>query len=337
MKQGKFTFGSENFVGGGGRHNSLFEEIISLPNIFCAWREFQKDKRNRDDVKEFSATAEESIFELRNDLMRGTYTHGSYKEFWVCDPKRRLIHKACVKDRLLHHAIFRVLYPVFNRSWIYDSYSSRECKGTHTAMKRFRDFTWKISRNNTRDVWILKIDVKKYFDSIDHNILMSLLIKALPNNEERLLGLLKDNVKSFSTSPNKSIPLGNLTSQLFANVYLNPFDQYVKRKLRLFHYIRYADDIIVISDLREFLANLLPVFTIFLEQRFKLSIHPNKISISRWDKGIDVLGFISYPTKTVMRTSTERRMIKRLKYQSNSADFDEQLNALYSRMKFERK
>ncbi len=335
MKQGKFTFGSENFVGGGG-HNSLFEEIISLPNIFCAWREFQKDKRNRDDVKEFSVDAEESMFTLHYDLTCGRYRHGPYEAFWVCDPKRRLIHKACVRDRLLHHAIFRVLYPIFNKKWIYDSYSSREFKGTHAAMKRFRDFAWKISRNNTRDVWILKIDVKKYFHSIDHDILVSLLIKALPNEEERLLDLLKDNVKSFSTSPNKSIPLGNLTSQLFANVYLNPFDQYVKRKLKLFYYIRYADDIIVISDSCEFLANLLPVFAIFLEQRLKLSIHPDKISISMWNKGIDVLGFISYPTKTVMRPSTEQRMIKRLEYQSNSADFDEQLNALYSRVKFER-
>lgn len=320
---------------GGGRHNSLFDEIISLPNIFCAWREFQKDKRNRDDVKKFSADVEEEIFALHDDLTRGTYTHGPYEPFWVCDPKRRLIHKACVKDRLLHHAIFRVLYPIFNKKWIYDSFSSREFKGTHAAMKRFRDFAWKISRNNTRNVWVLKIDVKKYFDSIDHAILDSIVFDTLPS-DRRLMSLLRDNIASYHVDLGKGIPLGNLTSQLFANIYLNQLDQYAKRCLRLPYYLRYADDIIVVSDSRESLENILTFFASFLNKRLDLIIHPEKISIKRWDKGIDVLGFISYPTKTIMRTSTERRMLERLIQQEEEVDFDIQLNALYSRVKFER-
>ena len=136
---------------GGGSYWSWFIlKIISLENIFCAWREFQKDKRNRIDVQEFEADAEKDIFELYDELQKGIYKHGSYKAFWVRDPKLRLIHKASVRDRLLHHAIFRVLYPLFNKSWIFDSFSSREFKGTHAAMKRFRDFAWKISQNNTR-------------------------------------------------------------------------------------------------------------------------------------------------------------------------------------------
>ena len=356
----KENFSSVPKISGGGLNSHvLFDEIISLENIFRAWREFQKDKRNREDVKEFEANAEENIFSLRDDLAIGKYRHGPYEPFWVCDPKRRLIHKACVRDRLLHHAVFRVLYPILDRKWIYDSFSSRECKGTHAAMKRFRDFVWNISRNNTRDVWVLKLDVRKYFDSIDHDILEKLLVKSLlykkrplerffdvtsalpneallPKNNDRLFDLLRDNIQSYSTSPNKGIPLGNLTSQLFANVYLNPLDQYVKRQLSAPYYLRYVDDIIVASGSREFLACLLSDLRSFMVDELQLIVHPDKISISRWDKGIDALGFISYPTKTVMRASTARRMFKQLECQSEMADFDIQLAALYSRVKFER-
>jgi len=337
----------------------LFETIISPENIFCAWRDFQKDKRNRADVQAFEVDAEESIFELCEELKTGTYRHGPYEPFWVRDPKLRLIHKACVRDRLLHHAMFRVLYPIFNQGWIYDSFSSRERKGTHAALKSFRDFAWKISKNNTRAVWVLKLDVRKYFDSIDHNILLRLLANILirgpavrnngrpADNDDRLFDLLRDNIQSHSVSPGKGIPLGNLTSQLFANVYLNPLDQYVKRRLGVPYYIRYADDIIIASESREFLAKLLPDLRIFLADKLHLTVHPDKVSISRWDKGIDVLGFISYPTKTVMRPSTERRMMRRLEEEYEMAisrgdfagiwpDFDIHLNALYSRLKFER-
>jgi retron-type reverse transcriptase len=345
MEQGKLFVSTENMVRnvGGGvlTGHVLFLKIISLENIFCAWREFQKDKRNRTDVKEFEANAEEEIFKLCDDLKMGKYKHGSYKAFWVRDPKLRLIHKASVRDRLLHHAIFRVLYPIFNKSWIFDSFSSRESKGTHAAMKRFRDFAWNISQNNTRDVWVLKLDIRKYFDSIDHEILLSLLYKALPyetsilKDDDQFFDLLKNNIHSYSTLLGKGIPLGNLTSQLFANVYLNPLDQYVKRRLGVAYYIRYADDIIVFSESQEFLLELLSKISSFLENELRLTIHPKKISIRRWSKGIDVLGFISYPLKTIMRPSTERRMFKRLHLQLTWASFDEQLNALYSRVKFE--
>ena len=341
MQQRKLFVGSEDIVrlgdscGGGGQHNSLFETIISLPNLFCAWREFQKDKKNRSDVIEFEANVEESIFRLHKELSDKTYRHGSYEAFWVHDPKLRLIHKASVRDRLLHHAIFRVLYPICDKKWIYDSFSSRKNKGTHAALKRFRDFAWNISQNNTRSIWIMKLDIKKYFDSVDQVVLLGLLDKVFGTNKH-LDDLLRNNIFSYSTSRNKGIPLGNLTSQLFANIYLNPFDQYVKRCLRVKYYFRYADDIIIVSNSSEYVSRLLPKISDFLEQRLKLTIHPKKISIRRWDKGIDILGFISYPRMTVMRTSTTKRMMNRLAKQLSDADFDIQLSALYSRMKFER-
>ena len=321
----------------GGEINShvLFDQIISLKNIFCAWREFQKDKRNRVDVREFEADAEKGIFKLHDELEKGIYKHGSYNAFRVRDPKLRLIHKASVRDRLLHHAIFRALYPIFNKSWIFDSFASRESKGTHSSLKRFRNFAWKISQNNTRPVWVLKLDVRKYFDSIDHSILERHLTDVF-NDDFRLLDLLHDNIVSYSTEQGKGIPLGNLTSQLFANIYLNPLDQYVKRRLGVPYYIRYADDIVVLSESRECLLELLSKISHFLGHELRLTIHPKKVSICCWSKGIDVLGFISYPSKTIIRPSTERRMFKCLYNQITETDFDIQLAALYSRVKFER-
>lgn len=336
----KTFYQRRKFRGGGLNSHLIFEDIISPRNIFCAWREFQKDKRNRDDVKEFEADAEEHIFKLCDDLADGTYSHGSYKPFWLRDPKLRLIHKASVRDRLLHHAVFRVLYPIFDKRWIHDSFSSRKYKGTHAAIKRFRDFAWKVSQNNTRSVWVLKADIRKYFDSIDHAILERFLENVLVGNvrlgDVRLMELLHNIISSYSTLPGKSMPLGNLTSQLFANVYLNLLDQYVKRRLQVPYYIRYADDIIFVSESREFLADLVPNLHSFLWDRLKLILHPQKISIGQWNKGVDILGFVSYPKKTIMRASTERRMMRRLDGQNDTVNFDIQLNALYSRMKYER-
>ena len=312
--------------------SSLFEEIISLPNLFAAWREFIKGKNKKGDVLEFAADLEEHIFLLHDDLANGKYRHGGYTTFIVSDPKPRRIHKACVRDRLLHHAVARVLCPYFDGRFIFDSYSSRKGKGTHAAIKRFRDFAWRISRNRTRTVWILKMDVRKYFASIDHNILFSLFEKSF-FGDGRLRDLLWEIINSFHAEKGKGIPLGNLTSQLFSNIYLNPLDQFVKRRLWAGQYIRYADDIFILSHNRNCLANTLARMERFLEGVLALRLHPAKIHIMQWHRGVDILGFVSSPTKTILRTKTRRRMIKRL---VEASDFDEQYEALYSRMKYER-
>ena len=142
-----------------------FEDIIGTENLLGAWREFLKGKRSKNDVQEFSFRLMDNILSLHNDLARHAYEHGAYKAFNISDPKPRNIHKATVRDRLLHHAIYRILYQFFDKVFIPDSYSCRKGKGTHKALNRFRAFAYKVSQNNTKTCWVLKCDVKKFFAS----------------------------------------------------------------------------------------------------------------------------------------------------------------------------
>jgi retron-type reverse transcriptase len=152
----------------------MFEQIISLENLFAAWREFRRGKRGKPDVQEFERHLEDRIFELHDELASSAYRHGPYHRFHIFDPKHRVIHKALVRDRLVHHAVYRVLYPIFERSFIYDSYSCRVGKGTHAAVSRLENFARRASRNYTKPCWALKFDVRKFFDSVDHGILMGI-------------------------------------------------------------------------------------------------------------------------------------------------------------------
>jgi retron-type reverse transcriptase len=152
--------------------SGIFEKIISAENLFSAWREFRRGKRGKPGVPEFERHIEDNVFALSDELASGRYRHGPYKRFLVRDPKLRVIHKATVRDRLVHHAIHRVLYPVLDRSFIHDSYSCRVGKGTHAAVRRFEVFARKVSKNYHSPCWVLKFDVKRFFDSVDHGILL---------------------------------------------------------------------------------------------------------------------------------------------------------------------
>lgn len=288
-----------------------YNDIISVENLLAAWREFVAGKRNKADVQEFQSHLMNNILELHEDLRDGRYHHSSYIAFKISDPKPRDIHKATVRDRLLHHAIYRVLYPSFDRTWVADSYSCRNDKGTHRAMNRFRKFTRKVSKNNTRTCWVLKCDIRKFFASIDQKILLGIATKFIP--DERIIGLIREILGSFqSTRPGVGLPLGNLTSQLLVNVYMNEFDQFVKHKLKAKYYIRYADDFVFLSENKEWLENILPIVKEFLNNRLKLSLHPDKVYIKTISSGVDFLGWIHFSDHRVLRASSKRRMIRNL-------------------------
>ncbi|MBU1029441.1 reverse transcriptase/maturase family protein [Patescibacteria group bacterium] len=254
----------------------------------------------------------DNLAALCEELALGTYRHGPYERFSVCDPKSRIIHKAAVRDRLIHHAVYRVLYPFFDHRFMADSFSCRVGKGTHRALDRYRAMARKASCNHTRTCWILKCDIRKFFASIDHRILLGVLEKAV--SEAKTTALLRDIVESFSTDsrPGVGLPLGNLTSQLFANVYMNEFDQFVKHRLKTRHYIRYADDFAFLSEDRQFLAVLLPRITSFLYDDLRLEMHPDKVFIRSFASGVDFLGWIHFPDHRVPRSATRRRMFRRL-------------------------
>ncbi len=290
-----------------------------MENLLAAWRGFLKGKRKKSDVQEFQYQLSDHVFCLHADLKGKTYRHGEYYAFNISDPKPRNIHKASVRDRLLHHAIYRILYPYFDRMFIADSYSCREGKGTHRAIDRFRALGYKVSQNHTRTCWVLKCDIRKFFASIDQEILMSIFKKYITNQD--ILWLLLRVIESFeSTAPGKGLPLGNLTSQLLVNIYMNEFDQFVKHTLKAKYYIRYADDFVFFSEDKSLLETLLPRIEEFLGEMLKLELHPNKVSLRAFASGVDFLGWVHFPDHRVLRTATKKRMLRGIRAKKGKAE-----------------
>lgn len=275
-----------------------------------AWQEFVLDKRKRKDVQMFERNLMGNIISLHKELVKKTYKHRAYEAFNISDPKPRNIHKATVRDRLVHHALYRTLYPFFDKTFISDSYSCRLNKGTQKAISSFVKYANKVSENKKKDVWVLKCDVRKFFASIDHAVLVDILDKKIADKD--IIGLLTKIIDSFSTSEGVGLPLGNLTSQLLVNVYMNVFDQFVKHKLKVKFYVRYADDFVILSKDQAELEILLPKIQSFLLDRLRLQLHPKKISISKLSKGVDFLGWVHFNDHRVLRTVTKRRMFQNL-------------------------
>jgi len=254
----------------------------------------------------------DNILLLHRELAEKSYSHGGYEAFKINDPKPRDIHKASVRDRLLHHAIYRKLYPLFDKTFIADSFSCRLKKGTHKAINRFREFHYKVGKNNTQTCWILKCDIRKFFASIDHEILINILREHIA--DENLMELLKNIIGSFSSiRDGVGLPLGNLTSQLFVNIYMDKFDQFVKHKLRAKHYIRYCDDFVVFSESKDGAQKIIPLIQEFLNKELKLELHPDKISIKTVASGVDFLGWVNFTDHRILRTVTKRKMFRNIK------------------------
>lgn len=253
----------------------------------------------------------DNILKLHQDLRNKSYKHSRYHAFKINDPKPRDIHKATVTDRIVHHAVYRILYPYFDRKFVFDSYSCRTNKGLHKAINRFRDIARKISCNNTKTAWVLKCDIKKFFATISHDVLEDILKENL--KDEDVIWLLEEIIGSFQTQKGIGLPLGNVTSQLFINIYMNEFDHFVKRKLKARHYIRYSDDFIILHSDKTQLEAFIPQMSQFLENNLKLSLHEKKIFIKRLSSGVDFLGWTHFPYHRTLRSATRRRMVKRLK------------------------
>jgi RNA-directed DNA polymerase len=306
----------------------MYNNIISIENLLEAWKEFLRGKKNKKDVQEFQRNLMSNIIALHQELKNRTYKHGSYKHFKISDPKSRDIHKATVKDRLVHYAMYRILYPYFDTKFIHDSYSCRLGKGTHRANNRLRDFARKVSKNNTKQCWVLKCDIKKFFASINHDILYKILDKSIKH--KNVNWLIKQIVSSFNSGKfGVGLPLGNLTSQLLVNIYMNEFDQFVKHVLRQKHYIRYADDFIFLAHSKRELKLIIPSIHYFLDLNLKLSIHPKKIFIKTLSSGLDYLGWIHFNKHRILRTSTKKRMFKRLRQNNYKT---ESLNSYFGLM-----
>ncbi len=287
-----------------------YDDIISTDNLLAAWQEFIRGKRQATDVQDFSLHLMDNILSLNQELAKHTYCHSGYESFYITDPKPRHIHKALVRDRLLHHAVYRLLYPFFDRTFIADSYSCRVNKGGHKALARFYSMSRQVSRNNSRTGWVLQCDIRKFFASIDQRTLIGILHQYIPDQD--ILALLENIIVSFQTSPGRGLRLGNLTSQLFVNVYMNEFDQFVKHKLKAKYYIRYADDFVFLSPDRSQLVKYVSTIQSFLDNKLRLTLHPKKIHIQTLVSGVDFLGWVHFPYHRDLRKTTKHRMIRRV-------------------------
>jgi retron-type reverse transcriptase len=276
-----------------------------------AWKEFKKGKKNKKGVGEFELHLEENIFQLREELVSGKYCHDEYEDFYISDPKRRHIHKASVRDRVVHQAIFQILSPIFDKYFIYDSYSSRKSHGTHLGVERTYRACRKVSKNWKVKIYVLKCDVRKFFDSIDHAVLRNLILKKI--SCEKTMWLVDELFKSFEKEKGKGLPLGNVTSQLFSNIYLNELDQFAKHKLKLKYYFRYCDDFVIIDENRDFLFEIMDKIRSFLRDDLLLDLHPKKVEIRPLRQGIDFLGYVILPHMIVLRTKTKKRIFKKIK------------------------
>lgn len=287
-----------------------YSNLICPENLFQAWNEFKKGKTKRADVQSFEMHLEDNLFNLHRSLQNKTYEHGSYASFYVTDPNLRHIHKASVADRIVHHVLYKYLYALFDKTFIFDSYSCRIGKGTHRGVRRLSEITRKVSRNYTSSCWAFKCDIKKFFANIDHENLFNLLKRKISDTD--ILWLISQVIDSFPDG----LPLGNLTSQVMANIYLNELDQFLKHNLKIKYYLRYADDFVILDNRKDKLESLIKPITQFLNQSLKLELHPKKVFFRKLEWGIDFLGYIVLPHYRLPRTKTKRRVFRNLKLKS---------------------
>ena len=296
------------------KSKDLYEKICSFENLHRAYLKARKGKRYKDEILRFGCHQEEFLLQLREELLNETYRHGAYKEFIVCDSKKRHIKAAPFRDRIVHHAFCSIIEPIFDKGFIYDSYACRKGKGTRAAVLRLKKFlrsAYDSEKGNVMGGYALKCDISKYFDNVDHLILTDLLEKKI--GDERVMRLAKMIVESTCTHSGKGIPIGNLTSQLFANVYLNEVDQFVKHTLKKKHYLRYMDDFIILSHDKRKLAHAKLLIADFLQKNLILTPHPKKTFIHPVWKGVDFLGYVLFGDHVLLRKSTVGRFIKRMK------------------------
>jgi len=302
------------------RHGDLFERICSFANLLEASRRARRGKRHRPDVVAFEFDLERNLLRLREELLTQSYLPGPYRAFHIRDPKPRLISAAAYRDRVVHHAICRVIEPVFEPTFIHDCYANRVGKGTHKALDRCTHFS-------RRYRYVLKCDIAGYFPGIDHEILLGLLarkIKCRPTLELLSTIVASSNPQEGTAdyfsgddlftphSRRRGIPIGNLTSQMFGNVYLGGLDHHVKEGLKVQGYLRFVDDFLLFSDDRAELVALLPRLQTYLDG-LRLRLHPRKCQVIPTCCGVPFLGWQVYPDHRRVRRTTGVRFQRRLR------------------------
>ena len=301
-------------------YKKLYKKFYSTENLISAFNKAKKGKSKKEYVINFQNYLIEEIKNLQEELRDKTYKPRELKKFIIRDPKTRTIHASIFRDRIIHHAIVNILEPIFEKIFIYDSFASRKNKGTHNAVIRFKSFVRKVSSNgslikksysnNSIKGYVLKADIKHYFDSIDHEVLIEILRKKI--KDEDLIWLIRKVLENFELEKGKGLPLGNYTSQFFANVYLNELDYYIKNILKAKYYIRYVDDFVILHKNKKRLEYFLKHINNFLPC-LKIKLHKDKTKIIPLRNGITFLGYRIFYHYTLLRKRNIKHFKNKLK------------------------
>ncbi|OGE24231.1 hypothetical protein A2688_02680 [Candidatus Daviesbacteria bacterium RIFCSPHIGHO2_01_FULL_38_8] len=291
-------------------YSLLLPKISLFANLLRSYKKACRGKRDRFSVARFNYSLDLHLLNLKQQLIDGTYRPGPYRKFVVNDPKLRQISAPVFLDRILHHAICQIIEPIFEAIFIYDSWACRKGKGIHHAAKRLQQF---LRKNGTN--YALACDISKYFTSINQQVLFGLIRKKIADPPLlRLLQVIisgyKDPQRSTENNP-CGIPIGNLTSQLFANIYLNELDQYIKHVLKRKYYLRYVDDFIILGSSKEDMHEVKLKITEFLRDRLKLELHPKKVRLFPSRLGVDFVGYVVFADHIRLRSKNVRRFEKR--------------------------
>lgn len=303
-------------------HKQLYPQVCDFENIYRAYRKARKGKRGRMQAAMFERVQDDELLAIQAELQTQSYQPGAYHSFFIHDPKKRLISAAPFRDRVVHHALCRVMEPLWEKRFIHDSYANRVGKGTHRALDRTQEF----SRHYQ---YFLQCDVRQFFPSIDHAILMHEFARRI--QDEKFLWLCETILKSgagvladeyemtyfagddlFSMHRPRGLPIGNLTSQFWANVYMNDLDHFVKRELKCEAYVRYVDDFVLFSNDKRQLAGW-RIQIIQKTAAFRLTLHEECAQIFPTITGLPFLGFRIYPEHRLLKTRKAIHFRRKLK------------------------
>lgn len=310
--------------------NNQFDFITSMDSLYNAHKLALKGKRNNYFATEFDHNLMTNLLSLQNSLRNQTYKPLPYRNKIIYEPKARIIQAPAYRDRIVHHAIYNVMAPFYERSFIHDSYACRTNLGIHAAARRTQYFL--RSYDSSSNIYICQLDISKFYASINHDKLIGFMQKVI--DDPPLINLLRTIVEStdsghlydslfspdsyFHTKGRRGLPIGNLTSQLFANIYLNQLDQYVKQNLKIRQYIRYMDDIVFFHPDKNVLKARQQDITNFLYEQLFLSINPRKNRIYPTKQGVAFVGYKIFPTYLLLRGSSVRHFKKHYRHQLNA-------------------
>jgi len=291
--------------------NNLWDGFIDFENIYRGHYFAARGKRYRDHVLSYKAKLEDNLFSLIDDLKGNTYAPLPLRQFRIIDPKPRLISAPAFRDRIVHHALIQIIEPIFEKRFVNESFACRVGRGTHAAMRHVHKCT-RLAKRRWGDYYILKCDVHKFFPSVNHNVLKQIIRRAI--RDKRLLRLIDTIIDSYEADGriDTGIPIGALTSQLFANAYLDPLDHYLKETCRIKYYARYMDDFVILHHDKKYLQELLGKIEAFLRDRLAVRINP-KTQIYPAKHAIDFCGYRIWPSHIKPRKRTVKRAKKRLR------------------------